>query len=52
MPDNVYNGELAGVYQFKFCLQNTSYWAIPDVNSIVEVLGEGLQADLPRETHA
>jgi glycosyltransferase involved in cell wall biosynthesis len=31
MPDNLFNGELCKVFQKKFCLQNTSYWFIPDV---------------------
>ena len=31
MPDNLYNGELCKIYQKKFCLQNTSYWWIPDI---------------------
>jgi glycosyltransferase involved in cell wall biosynthesis len=30
MPDNLYNGELCKIYQKKFCLQNTSYWFLPD----------------------
>lgn len=38
MPDNVHFGELADVYQFHFCYQNASYWALPDVKSIFRCL--------------
>lgn len=48
-PDNVYNGELAKVYDYRFCYQNTSYWATPDVQSIVECL-EKIHDRTPEES--
>ena len=38
MPDNLYFGGIADVYDFHFCYQNSSYWAIPDVRSIVKCI--------------
>ncbi len=49
MPDNTYNGELASIYQQKFCIQNTSYWELPRVSSIVECL-EKIYNRTPEET--
>ena len=49
MPDNMFNGELASIYQQKFCIQNTSYWELPRVSSIVECL-EKVYNRTPEET--
>ena len=48
-PDNTYNGLLADVYSYRFCYQNASYWATPDVKSIVKCL-EKIYKRTPEET--